>query len=237
MLCAKIILIEERIMIHLIKYKIAYVPVPKNACTSVKSFLYRLQNNREFQVFEAGHKKFHIHNVMPTKCYEQWSSTNTFSGVDKSNTFIFAVVRDPLSRLLSCYKNRVLFHNDIGKDKQAYKLCQQTGLSEKPDINTFVKNLDFYQRCCPSIQHHSRPQVDYLGHNLNFYSKIYPTDKINSELWNDLSDIVGESIPAPKIKLQTGGSQKNIDELTSENSLKIKRLYAADYKFIEVVLK
>tara|TARA_Y100001954_G_scaffold235607_1_gene293767 strand:- start:666 stop:791 length:126 start_codon:yes stop_codon:yes gene_type:complete len=31
-----------------------------------KLFLYQLQNKREFEPFEAGHKRFHIHKLMPT---------------------------------------------------------------------------------------------------------------------------------------------------------------------------
>ena len=53
-------------MIYLKKYKLAYIPVPKNACTTTKTFLYQLQNKREFEPFEAGHKRFHIHKLMPT---------------------------------------------------------------------------------------------------------------------------------------------------------------------------
>lgn len=219
-------------MIYLKKYKLAYIPVPKNACTTTKHFLYQLQNKREFESFEAGHKKFNIHNLMPTLQREKWNSLKFFDEIDRSNTFIFAIVRDPLSRLLSCYKNRVLFHGDISKDIRACKKCKEAGLPEKPDINTFAQNLTFYQENCKSIEHHSRPQVDFIGKDPNFYSKIYPIQNINSELWDDLNNIAGEKILTPDKKLQTGGSKIVIDQLTSENSAKIKHLYTTDYKFL-----
>jgi len=223
-------------MIYLEEKKLAYVPIPKNACTTIKHSLYRLQNNREFQRFQAGHRTFYIHTVMNSKTYEHWSSMGIINEIRKSDTFIFTVVRNPLSRLLSGYKNRVLFHNDIGKDARAYEKCKKAGLPEKPDINTFVENLSFYQKNCPSILHHTQPQVTFLGHDPNFYSKIYPINKINSELWVDLSKIAGETIPVPPKKLQTGGSNLSIDELTSENIAYIEDLYAADYKFLEGII-
>ena len=223
-------------MIYLKKYKLAYIPVPKNACTTTKTLLYQLQNKREFEPFEAGHKRFHIHKLMPTMQIEQWNSLNFFREIDRFNTFIFAVVRDPLSRLISCYKNRVLFHDDIGKDIRACKKCKEAGLPEKPDINTFAQNLAFYQDICQSIDHHSRPQVDFLGKDPNFYSKVYPIQKINSELWDDLNNITGEQMLAPEKKLQTGGSKIATDQLTSEISAKIKHLYTTDYKFLEGIL-
>ena len=43
-----------------------------------KLFLYQLQNKREFEPFEAGHKRFHIHKLMPTMQIEQWNSLNFF---------------------------------------------------------------------------------------------------------------------------------------------------------------
>ena len=223
-------------MIYLKKYKIAYVPVPKNACTSVKSFLYKLQNKREFQKFEAGHKIFHIHRLMHSTLHERWSSENIFRELDKSNTFIFAVARDPLSRLLSCYKNRVLFHNDISKDKLACKKCKERGLPEKPGINLFVENLNFYQESCKSIKHHSQPQVDFLGNDPNFYSKIYPIHNLDSTLWEDSSKIAEETILPAKKRMQTGGSKKDIDQLSSENSAKIQHIYDADYKFLDEII-
>ena len=157
-------------MIYLKKNKLAYVPVPKNACTSIKSFLYEFQNKREFQEFEVGHRTLYIHNVMHSALYEKWCSEDILSEINNSNTFIFAIVRDPLSRFLSCYTNRILFYDDIGKNKWACKKCKEKDLPAKPDINTFVENLSFYRKISYSVNHHVRPQVDFLGHDSNFYS-------------------------------------------------------------------
>ena len=150
------------LVIYLKEINLAYVAVPKNACTTLKSFLYKLQNKREFHKFQAGHKTFNIHNVMPTPTHERWSSMNHTHGIDKTNTFIFAIARDPLTRFLSCYKNRVLMHDDIGLNIQARKKCNSKELPVKPDINTFVENLSFYQEICDSINHHTMPQVEFL---------------------------------------------------------------------------
>lgn len=223
-------------MIYLKEKKLAYVPVPKNACTTLKTFLYKFQNKRDFQDFQAGHKKFYIHDVYFTWEYKYWKFNDPFSEINNSDVFIFAIVRDPLSRFISSYKNRVLFHNDIGFDIVACKKCVTAGLPEKPDVNTYVQNLSFYQKVCPQILHHTLPQVHFLGPDPNFYSKIYPIKKVDSELWDDLSKIVGEAIYAPQKRLQTGGSEMVIDPLTSENLAKIKDLYAADYDFLDEII-
>ena len=82
-------------MIYLKKYKLAYIPFPKNACTTTKTFLYQLQNKREFEPFEAGHKRFHIHKLMPTMQIEQWNSLNFFREIDRSNTLILLLYVTP----------------------------------------------------------------------------------------------------------------------------------------------
>ena len=224
-------------MFYLKKKKLAYVPVPKNACSTVKTFLFKLQNNRDFKEFWAGTRRFQLHNVIPTLSYKEWKSNFfNFSGINKSDTFIFAIVRDPLLRFFSCYKNKVLQWNEIEHDELARNKCVTLNMPEKPDINTFVENFSFYQEICPSILHHTLPQVHFLGPDPNFYSKIYPIKKVDSELWDDLSKIVGEAIYAPQKRMQTGGSEMVIDPLTSENLVKIKDLYAADYDFLDEII-
>ena len=173
---------------------------------------------------------------MHSPTYDKWSLMGIINEIKNSDTFIFAVARNPLSRLLSAYKNRVLFHNDIWKDAKACEKCKKAGLPTKPDINTFVENLSFYRKNCSSILHHTRPQTAFLGDDPNFYSKIYPINSIDSELWADLSKITGETIPAPLKRMQTGGSNESIGEVTSDNLAYIENLYAADYKFLEGII-
>ena len=196
--------------------------------------MYKLLNKRDFQSIIPG-QNFN-HEVMPTYLYKEWRSNDEFSEINKSDIFIFAIVRNPLSRFLSSYKNRVLIADDIGVDNLASKKCVKAGLPIKPDINTFVQNLSFYQENCPSILHHTLPQVSFLGHNPNFYSKIYPINKVDSELWEDLSKIVGEEIATPQKENQGAGSWLVIDQLTSENLAKIQDLYSADYDFLDGII-
>ena len=94
----------SKLMIYLKEKKVAYVSIPKNACTTIKHSLYRLQNNREFEPFQAGHRRFHIHNVMHSPTYDKWSLMGIINEIKNSDTFIFAVARNPLSRLFQPIK-------------------------------------------------------------------------------------------------------------------------------------
>ena len=85
--------------------KIIYVPIPKAACTTVKSILARHLPIEEkyLSEHELLHKQIEAHSRhSPPK--------------DSDSYYVFSVVRDPLLRLISCYKtksrNRVDRHPD-----------------------------------------------------------------------------------------------------------------------------
>lgn len=217
-------------MIFVKEYGIAYAPVPKNACTTIKTYLFGLQNNFPFKEFKAGSRTFHIHKLMPSTIFEDWNP-KAKRLIERKNIFKFAVVRDPISRILSCYSNRVLHHKDIQKNPKTCKKLSLIDLPTEPSLNVFVSNLEEYIMHSPSICHHGRPQVDYLGTDINRYSKIYPVSLTDTVLMNDLLSIVGEmSTPLPPRRLQTGGKKFTIDDLEKSNIEKIINFYKKDYE-------
>lgn len=211
--------------------RLAYVPVPKNGCTTIKHYLFEMQNNRRFEPFQVGPKKIYIHSLLPARLHKTWNSDNKLINEAKtSDAHIFAVVRDPISRVLSCYSNRVIFHNDIGKSKNLSQKLKSKGLPSDPDLNTFIKNLETYRAYSKKINHHIRPQIDFLGSNPNFYSKIYAIDKIDTELLPNICEFSGINKNLSPRRLQTGGKSLTKEEITNENIAKIHHLYSEDYQ-------
>ena len=93
------------------KFKIAYFDIPKTASTSVKIALYQIKNNKKW-VKDPDN----VHAVFPLYPLAE----NDFFNV--KNYWKFTIIRDPISRLLSAYGNRVLFHKDIVNDlKKIFK--------------------------------------------------------------------------------------------------------------------
>ena len=207
---------------------VGYAPVPKIACTSIKEYFFYIQNKFTFQVFDVGKKHFHIHNLAPTKEYAAWR--DELAKHLHSNPFMFAVVREPIARFVSCYSNRILYHDDISKNAKVSEVISEAGLPTRPDINTFASNLEFYSMHAGSVRHHTLPIVEFLGRDRDTFSKIYPISEVNTSLLSDLSDWTGLELQSIAHRKQAGGPKLKKDELSRENILKLKAYYAEDYK-------
>ena len=148
--------------IHIPGTDIVYFPVPKVACTSLKRLVYEIIND---QAFEAT-RDSNIHIIFPSEPLTQPLEFD--SGVTRR----LAVVRDPVGRLISAYRNRVVFHRELER-KGVQQRLSQIGLTSEPSITQFVANLKDYQWAAPSIYHHTRPIVDYLGNKADCFDHIF----------------------------------------------------------------
>lgn len=205
-----------------------YVPIPKVACTTLKHLCFYIQNKKQFENFVFGTKKFSIHTLSPTVAHKCWKKSNIMQDHAVINlAFKFCVVRNPVKRLLSCYSNRVLYHNDLKHNIDELKSLK---LSVKPSLDEFVDQFQQYFEISPSIYHHARPMCAYLSRESSFYHKIYDISEIDGKLMVDLSNLCGVSIPRIP-KLQAVGIKINVDDLTNSQISKIKKFYHDDYKF------
>ncbi|MEM8657436.1 MAG: sulfotransferase family 2 domain-containing protein, partial [Pseudomonadota bacterium] len=99
-------------------HKIAYFPIPKVANTSIKLGLEAVVPPEDF--LNIGNKRMSQQAREAAEgCYK------------------IAVVREPLSRMLSAYSNRVLDEQDIGRSAGSKLLLRLLGRSTAPDINEF----------------------------------------------------------------------------------------------------
>ena len=215
-------------MIYLEKENIAYAPAPKVASTTIKHILYRIRTNTDYKPSLTKAKNVFIHDAMPTNRFKQWSLKRMM--IKSRGAFIFAIVRDPLSRIRSCHANRICYFNDIEKNRSALKKIVKENLPTQPDINTFIANLDTYITCSKDIHHHASPLVDYLGKEPALYSKIYTMPLINTELFNDLQTICSSNKELFNIKKLNKRKIFDQDKITKQNIEKIHNFYSEDYR-------
>lgn len=205
------------------RFGICYFPVPKVANTSMKHFLYKLEHGKAFSTHkdpETGVVQ-HIHKVLPTP---------VFSDVDMSSTagFLrFAIIRDPVERLVSAWRNRVRYHQELSEGKVNLRTLKELGLPENPDLDTFVDNLDKYRTVKASIKTHTDPIVDFLGFDASFYHLVFTmnqSDIIEKFLYSvsGVKDSIGRH--------QTGGPSASITDLDQIRIGKIREYYSDDYR-------
>ena len=193
--------------------KLIYYPCPKNANTSAKMFFAKHLNIDKHYLFLGDE----IPQIEQTP--EQYAGKQNIIGIipskqpfKKINVDIkCCIVRDPIKRFISAYKNRILYHRDIQfKDHSVDMILEK------------LKNNNFENR-------HFLPQVFFLGEDLSYYTFWSTTEDIDF-FAEQVNNFFSRKIIFPKI--QTGGSDFKI-KLTSLQISKIEKIYEKDFKLIQ----
>lgn len=204
------------------RFKLVYFPVPKNACTSVKSCIYRLETGNEFSPYNTASGYVSIHDLYPSV-----ANGGAWRGY-YSSYFSFIILRDPLSRFISGYKNRLLHHNAIGK-KIPKGALRELKIDPRPDINSFAAQLDAYMSVSPDIKHHFLPQSNFVSRVADKVSRIVMMPEIPA-LMEDVSRHCG--IDAGLEQMQTGGREFEADALSAQSLQAIGEFYKEDISLV-----
>jgi hypothetical protein len=203
---------------------ISFYTVPKNANSSLKLFIlqhlgfdYKSSDfpkipESEINNTEMKKKYWEIVNSLPN--YQLFTKTTSFNLEGKKIEKI-AIYRDPFKRFESCYKNRVLFHQDKNVK----------GMS----VDDILKNLNIKK----VDNRHFLPQNLFLGDDPSYYDVLVSTDEIE-KLEKYLNNFFEKKIKFPKV--QDGGNEFLIS-LTKKQKELIKDIYKFDFEFINKINK
>lgn len=204
--------------------KLIYIPIPKNACTSIKQALHQIEFGLVYDTTQLAHLPYYGMHDYYNKRPDAFTSTDR---IELASDFTrFAVVRDPVERLISCYRNRVVDLEDLKENESSLK---KVGLNAMPDINTFVLNLKEYRKANKNIEHHSRPQSAFLGGTLGYLDFVFPMEDLDG-----LQQFLKQFSPELTfLKRKSGGTKFSVSDL-SEDALEIAvQFYREDYKLLK----
>lgn len=201
------------------EHKLSYIPVPKVACTSLKTMFFEVENGFEFGTFQSSGRPWWIHDFYRSIPFKRQKLSQM------AGHRVVAVVRDPVKRLLSCYANRVIHHKELSEGT-AGAVLRAADLPCDPDLSTFVARLAAYCDAVESIRHHALPMVVYLGRDPQFYAQIYPIGATVT-LQADVEQLTG--VKATLSRLQTKGPKITPDALSAQELALVKAFYAEDY--------
>lgn len=168
-------------------HRLAYMAVPKAACSSVKAALAVLDPLQAQNRPEAlGQKQ--VHAIYPTMRFRRHRWDHLV------NHYRFTVVRDPLKRLLAVYTNRV---EGLGILSHCRKIRRgRVHLPTEPDPDYFFQNLSAYIATSSDIKHHTLPTALFTGTDWSAYSRVFKTSEM-PELGADLSAHTGRDVVIP----------------------------------------
>ncbi len=151
--------------------KIAYFPVPKCACTSLKQFFFGVENGFAFRRFKVQGRDWGIHNLILSTPFEgtDHAAIETWARV--------AVIRDPISRLASCYANKVVSRRALAAVR--FTPAQlEAGLNASPSFAEFLRDLEAYRAVSTVIRQHSQPLSHFLGTDPGYFTHLFTMGQI-----------------------------------------------------------
>lgn len=131
-------------------------------------------------------------NVVEPK-HSWWPSCDvpavTFEGRDGLRV---CVEVEPVRRFISGWRNRVLFHNDLGFAEG----------QPKPSLAEFGERFAEFSEH-PHIRGHFRPQCAFYGRDRAMFDRVFPIDDVGEGLRAWMSEMLGVALPA--LHLQQSG--------------------------------
>jgi hypothetical protein len=191
----------------------AFYISPKTGGTTIRSWLVfsetdtlEIENNGNGYVTQNGIGQQLITNM--GYWYKGFKEVNSSCKV--------CVKRDPVSRFLSCYTDKILRErivdltiDDILNDWDTLK----TGREDPLNPGTYY------------LANHFLPQTYYLGENKNYYDLVFDVKEVGTKVKTFLEKKLEIELP----KLHTRKQSKK-PEVNGEQIEKIKEIYAIDYK-------
>ena len=196
--------------------KLVYYPVAKNANSSAKLFFlkhlkidknyyylsdkvpeYKINQDSKYKNLD---KKYNLVNFLPS--YTPFEKIK----VDEK----CCIIRNPIKRFISAYKNRVLFHKDFG-----FRNLNIDEIIEKLENNSFDNK-------------HFLPQSYWLGSDLRYFTIVSNISNMETFI-NGVNNFFQNKVEFPRI--QTGGADENIT-LADSQIIKLKKIYSSDYDLI-----
>ena len=199
--------------------KLAFYPVKKNANTSSKLFFAsHLGIEDKFFYLEDEIPRFKQTQKMHDNFKNKSNLVNLYQGkhaFQKINVeYKSCIVRDPLERFLSAYKNRILFHKDEDFNNHT--------------INEVIEKLEN-----GAIENrHFLPQKYFLGNDLGYFNIVGSLSNIKA-FEEKINNFFEQKRKFPK--LQIGGKDYQIN-LNIDQKNKIKKIYSDDYSLVEKYL-
>lgn len=194
-----------------------YFPLPKVANTSLKWFFVLNATGPDIK------NKIRERNVH--RFFDRPGPFDSRVIRENSDLEPFVVIRDPISRLLSCYGNRIAHWKVQLKTGKSRRAIERADLPAEPTADEFFLNLRKYQRASFPVYLHTAPCSVFLGRSLEPFAHVHRLE--NMDRLTQFLASRANGYPRRMGRYRTEGPKITLDDLT----LKARRalaVYAED---------
>lgn len=205
------------------KHRIVFFPLAKNCSTSVKHMFYEMETGQPFRQARRAYNLIgHIHSYFPTLTQEKW-----LPFYDCYDSMV--IVRDPVSRFLSGYGNRVLHAKALQTRGNIGDKVKAAGLPLEPDLDGFVDNLEKYLQLSIYMKNHLLPQASVIGEIFPKIKHVFPISRV-AEIQDFFRAERGVNLELRHE--QSAGPKFKTSDLSSARLKKVVKFYKDDYKLL-----
>ena len=216
---------SERHVVYLPKANLAYIRIPKAANTSIRTALAAAFDLVETDSLVPNRDRFWV-DLDETKAQALTHQAFQAHRADQ-NLWCFSFVRHPLSRLYSCWENKVIQNDQLGRVFQ--NMGVKTGMSFDAFVECVAKTPDDF------CDIHVQSQASLLVHNgvlvPDFVGRVENIDQDWAYVRSQCRELIGVELGAlPKKNVRAQIQPEIASDVSKETLERIKIRYAADFK-------
>lgn len=214
---------KEYIYYEKIYDNLFYTAIPKNASTSLKTFVLKEFLNQE--------------NVNPHSVFgNPFFQSTHFSEDELKNGIKTVVLRKPEDRFLSYFSKNIIEEDSLAYEYgiSSKNVSELFGLKLQPTLEEFIENFELYCVTFNDVLHHTLPQAAYIG-NLDKYDFVCDIKEVDN-----LVSYVAEAYNKTHLKKAPNKmvtSNKKEDILKPEIKAFLNNIYAHDYEVLSFASK
>lgn len=215
------------------EHKLACVALPKVMTTTMGRAFYRLAEGRAFDPASHGGRIVHRYWKEKARARGWVIEPAPFDRLESYR--VFTVLRDPLERLLSAYRHRVVQNDEIalefGRRADLPRFRDRIpGVEPRPDLELFVMQLPLYRELSSSVMNHTAPYRRVLGDDLSRFDRVFRIEE-QREIGAWLKERVGERVPLPVSQQSVPGGQ-GLDDLGPQARKALAAALEDDYRLV-----
>lgn len=219
--------------------RLVYFDVPKVGCTTLKTLLWEMENNRPFPGTDAPllHKRLisklglsrpPIPGIHHVEGYRTWSWKRAQTCDIPADYTRITILRDPAARLYSAWSNKGV--ESVFALRREFEDLHNECVPTAPDFGAYLDHFETYRRVSRPVRVHTEPYSWHLGPSVHSYDRVFRLEDMES-LEVFLSERAGREVRIPR-----HNSSREVPRtapLTDRQIARLVALCAEDYAWCD----